>query len=803
MTDVREAAASLVEERPETRNALRTLLAADEDGTWEFEEVDVDSGTFGEIVSRGIVERRGDSYTLADRRAVRAALDGDEPAGDADLLPSLGLSVGHRNSALVLTLCGVLVLAFAVRTVPMVDDVLRGKTVLLAGNDPYLYWYWGRELLATGPPAFDVRGLQSLPGGLAVHDVLMVVFVWWTAASIGGGGDAVARVLAWYPPVAALITVVGAYLVAERLTDDRRVGIAAALLLAVTPSHAYRTALGFGDHHALEYVWITLAVVPLVALALGRTTAADDSRDGTAGERVDRRPARPVVAALLLAVGVAGSALNWRGGPFFLFPVAFYVFLEAVSAVRTDTSPLRRNRYLLAGLAGATALTLVGHLGLGWVEPFRGFAPALLLAGSGVVLGTAEVAHRLDLSTRVTAGAGVGGTVLFAAFAWFFVPDVQRATGQLIEYMTASGSSGIAETYSLFSGQLGTIVGPLFEFGLVFVLAFPYAGWATWKCWRRDRPGWLVPVAFFWYFLVLSTVQLRFTAPLALVTAPFAGLGFVHLAAAVDVAAPPRPFADGPGRDQSIDGTLRGDWRSLASVDRGTLATLVVLFLLVGSLGFLQTGIKMQQIAVEDSTYETGAAIDAYAERQGLAYPENYVLSSWGRNRAYNYLVNGESESYGYARRTYGAFLTSTSPDEWTTRLRERPVGFVLTTDRDLPRRAIGTRLHDHHGSRVEGVPGLAHYRLVSVAGGGSKKAFAVVPGANVTGSAPANSTVRLSTEVSVDGTTFTYRREVAVGSDGSYAVRVPYPGEYSVGNRTVTVSEEAVVEGRDAGSNG
>ncbi len=53
------------------------LAVDDEQDGWTFDDIPIDSGQFGELVSAGIVEKDGDEYRVADPDAVRAALNGD------------------------------------------------------------------------------------------------------------------------------------------------------------------------------------------------------------------------------------------------------------------------------------------------------------------------------------------------------------------------------------------------------------------------------------------------------------------------------------------------------------------------------------------------------------------------------------------------------------------------------------------------------------------------------------------------------------------------------------------------------
>ncbi len=88
----------------------------------------------------------------------------------------------------------------------------------------------------------------------------------------------------------------------------------------------------------------------------------------------------------------------------------------------------------------------------------------------------------------------------------------------------------------------------------------------------------------------------------------------------------------------------------------------------------VQVPVKTSQVLVEDGTYDAATAIEADAADRGLEYPENYVLSRWGQNRVYNYFVNGESRSYGYARQNYGPFVAATD-------LMRPTIGFPVESD--------------------------------------------------------------------------------------------------------------------------
>ncbi|WP_049895254.1 hypothetical protein [Halopiger xanaduensis] len=74
--------------------------------------------------------------------------------------------------------------------------------------------------------------------------------------------------------------------------------------------------------------------------------------------------------------------------------------------------------------------------------------------------------------------------------------------------------------------------------------------------------------------------------------------------------------------------------------------------------------------------------------------------------------------------------------------------------------------------------------------------AFAVVPGATITGTGESGATVTVESERTVSGERITYNRAVTIREDGSFAVTVPSSGTYTVGGDSVDVSTTAVIEG-------
>ncbi|WP_415380102.1 hypothetical protein [Halosimplex sp. TS25] len=789
--DDADAVANVLDERPELESPLKTALAIDEEtDAWTFEELPVDSGAFGELVSRGLIEQveDGEGYRVTDPRAARVALanDGRDELGTgggskgvSDRGPPLG---GDTLAAPVYTVDLTAVTAFAgailaviLARVYVYGSIFRDGAVVLSGNDPYHYRYWVEQVLAASGGAFNPSGLATLPRGILEGEPLFVATLWAFAVLFGGDATAAGWVLAWYPVLAAAITGGLTYLLTRAVTDDRRVALAAVLLLAITPAHAFRTSLGFADHHAFDYVWLLVTATALVRATppFGGETGGEAGGLGTGTLRDLHR----WTWAGLIAVGVVGQTLAWDAGPLFLVPLGGYVVARVFSDVRTGIRPVVTHGPTVAAIALAAGVVYAVHTVFDWHSATVAIVPVLLFLGVFVVVIAGELALRFELSVSAFASRLAALLIFGVVAVHTFVPDLSSSLVAGLQTILASRS--IAETQALLDADT---FGWLLLFGFVLVIAVPYLLWATVESYR-GASGWYLPVVYGWYLLGLTFFQVRFAGQLSMFVAVFAGLAFVHAAHVVDLTAPPVPFAD----ESETTPIELFEWRRVAQ--------LAVLFALIGSLGFVQVPVKMSQVVTDGGEYRTAAWMDDYADERSWEYPDNYVFSPWGQNRMFNYFVNGESRSDDYAQENYGRFVTSGDGSQWYKRLRNQ-AGFVVTTPAVVSKQSqIGTRLYRNHGSGTGAVPSLDHYRLVHIED--EFKVFTLVQGAVIEDVATPNSTVTARVNVTVSGESFTYTEQAAASASGGVFFRVPYPGTYQIGDDTVVVNESAVLNGK------
>jgi dolichyl-diphosphooligosaccharide--protein glycosyltransferase len=762
MNDAQEVAA-LLDERPDLEAPLEAILRVDEGAqSWTFDDLSVDSGRFGELVSRGVITKTEGGYQLANPQAVERALAGEtsgageKRAESSSVVSAVGRSLPTLpDRRLVVALGGALVFLVLLRVVFSFPLVFRDGAVVLSANDPYYYRYWVEQLLANP----DLT-LSSLPSPVAKGEPLYIAAMWIMAELLGGETTATGWLLAWFPVVSSLLSGLLVYLLTVTVTEDRRVGIASVLMLAVIAGHAFRTSLGFPDHHAFDYPWLGLTALSLAVIAVRERGQWGRAALGTVG----------------IATGVSAQVLAWEAGPLLVGAAGLSVAFLAIAWVHNNESPLNRGLPILLGTGIAAGLTWLVHTDLGWHTNVVASAPALLLAGSVGILLVTEAVFRFRPDARlatgavgVTGGIGVVGVALGLPEAWNTL--VSRVERSLLR------SDQIAEVQGLF----GDSVGWLLLFGFVLVLGIPYLLWGT----RRalSEPVWAVPVVYAWWFFGLSALQVRFVGEFATFAAVFAGLGFVHLAERIDVTRRPRPF------DPTIDGT------QLSMPSRQQAGTLVALFLLISGLGLLQVPIKTNQITTPAPMYETTAWMDEQANQPGWEGP-TYVFSEWSHNRMHNYFVNGNARSYGYARSNYVNFLNASNSTRWYERLRGR-VGFLVydTEFSNMGSESIAARLMAN-GSRTSNTSALAHYRAVYISSNGQYRVFRLVPGATLTGNASAESTIQARTEVQLARDSLSYVNQARTDVNGSYRIVVPYPGQYTVGEHEVTVSEAAVQNG-------
>ena len=811
MADAGTAAVDFLEERPDFEPILQEVITADADGPWVFDDIDCDSGNFGELVSREFVDSVDDGYRLTDRDAVRAALDGDgdtadddapgstdetSPLGVGEFKPlSLGVEdsitfvrarVAGDNGLFALLLVASLALVAVVRSLTY-DAVFRENHVVPTSNDPFHYFYWVNQLLAESPGYLDFPEIAAILGNRTSGEPFVYIIGWWATALLEVGPDSAGTVLALFPVVSSIVTAgILAWLV-HTVTGDQRVTVLTVFALALLPANFLYTHLGFYDHHHLDYIWFTLMAATLVWLA------RDASRRETLAHL--RNPLTWAVAALF---GVAsGSAmLTWNGAPLMLLAVAVYAAVALPSTLRADRPPLYTSFPLVAGLLAGTALGVGMHLWAGLQEFPVVLAPGLVAGGVLAVALVSEAASRAGQPPHIALGGAIGSGLAGTVVVGLAAPDLFARFSQRF-FSDLLGRGGIGETRGLFDPELSIHFGPFEQFGLFALVLFPALAYVTWQCLIRHEPVWLVPTSFAWTFLGLATIQRRFAAELSVFAAFFAAVGLVWALSRASLCRPLDCFG-GP-----TPVSIRLDRDSLF-VARTTAIVILLVLAVVASVLVFSTILSI--VPTTDSQYETAQWIADNSE------DDPYVLSQWDRNRMYNYIVWGGGDGYNYAEDTYWPLLNDDDPDAWYDNLtdaegidssheqRHDSVDYLVIEDNQARGILIDVgygQLFQLYGSALEEFDGLSHYRLVYVSKEESHTVFEPVRGAVIEGTADPSTVVEVTTPVELEHAEFEYVRRTTADANGTYEVRVPYPGTYETStNSTATVTEGDVENG-------
>lgn len=830
MSDARDAVAAFLDEYPELEGTIEELVALDDEGSWTFDDVPCDSGSFGEIVSREFVESFEDGYQLVDREAARTALrgepldpedrtEGKEGTGlvarlsssitGSDALPVTGGGRSERpglqgrlrhtvNLQFWVPLVTTLVFLVVMRTI-IFRSVFREKFVVFSGNDPYHYRHHVDQLLAASPGLLDFSGISGVLGGRSTGEPFMYVLGWWLTRLVEGTPATSGYALAWLPVIAAVVVGVSVTWMALAVTEDERIAVLSLLAFALTPAHALYSGIGFFDHHAFDYVWLVVMAATLVWLARAV------ERRGPTGHL--RRPGTWLVTTVFgLACGAA--MLTWNGAPLLLLGLVLYAVLRPASAVRTGNSPLRTNLPVVVGLGTATVMTHLLHSTAGWQEPAVVYAPALVLVGVVGVSVLSELVIRRGGEPwwvlAASAGVGLGAT----AGTWLLTPGIfRRFRGRFLRSLL--GRDSAAETQSLFQPELALTFNPIQYFGLLLLFVLPALALVTRKCVEGHEPRWLVLTSYGWATFGLSVIQIRFTGQLSPFASVFAAVGLVWALSTVGLCRPLNCFR----RRTDISLQFRAGIRNVNKA-----AYLSFVLMIVIAVGIVFTIGILNSVTIDDQQYESAAWISENGDAEG-----GFVLSHWGRNRMYNYFSWGGGDGYSFAQTDYDEFLASEDPDRWyswlvnpenhlvksfdsvrTTRiLANRPDGEVVQPDYRFAeaKTRVDYVVFDEHRIGQEfpyeaWINAVGQFQLVYLSESDRVSVFKTVEGAMVTGQAGPGTTVEVTTDIEISGYEYTYTRQAAVDSDGEFAVRVAYPGTYTVGNRSVDVSSANVNDG-------
>jgi dolichyl-diphosphooligosaccharide--protein glycosyltransferase len=790
---------TFLDEHNDGETVLEHLLAVDgEEETWEFSDLELDSGTFGEVVSAGVVEKVDEEYQLANRQAVSAVVTGEEVAEPEDA--DAGFDVGYElDYTRVGAMVGALLIIVLTRTIHYRSVFMNGR-VVSPGNDPYFFRYWQEQLLAEASSPLSLQVLVNPPwdDGSFNQRPLTHATNWWFAELLGGDQWAADFVAAWLPIVFTILLAIVVYYLALVLTEDVRVGVASVLFLALAPVHAVYTGLGLLHHRYNQYLWFGLILLTLVWLATDvkeRRTAVEPGQ--AVRDHLAERKTWGVAA--LFGLAFAFWTHSWGGSLEFFVPLCIYAGLRVCMDVREGISPGRANLPLVAGFGFGATLAIGLHLALSWHGLPAPLLSVVTFGAAAALVGIGEFWHRRELTARKLLTTEVVLAVVGVIVVTVFLAMSSDLVERIVNTLTASAPEWqtSVQSESMYSTEQFVIFGPIAQIGLEFYIALGALAWCIALVYREYEPGWLALAVVTLHYVVLSGIMVRFAGRLVIAMAVFGGLGLVFALSRLDLIRDPELLAEGGSspRDVVPDSETRQPF-GVPSPQRGTMVVVVCVLIFGASLVFLPT--QMNQIGHDPADVGTASEIADHAESLNRDHPDNHVLATWETYRMYNYFVSGESESERLGRYGYTPLFRD---EDIEGRLKgyTDSIGYLVLTEPsiDIPAEQEQPRLTDQLGLPDDRFNSLEQYRLIALDDDHGIAVFAVVPGATVALTGDGGEQVRIATTVTDDGRSFTYARNATLDSNGTATVTVPYPGRYSVGDRTIEITEADVRNNR------
>ena len=223
-------------------------------------------------------------------------------------------------------------IALYIRTIPKAGVFLSNGFVRFGGNDPWYHLRNVEVIVHNFPhmPWFDAY--TSYPNGYPqlfapLFDMLLATIIW--VLGLGNPSqDLIYKVCAYYPAFLGALVVIPTYF-AAKWVFDRRVGLLAAILVAIAPGQFLsRSMIGFNDHHIAETLFSTItAMFIIMALKIAREhpITFENFRNGNFESL---KPALPYL--VLSGVALGAYSLAWVGAIFFCFIIGIYLTVQHI-----------------------------------------------------------------------------------------------------------------------------------------------------------------------------------------------------------------------------------------------------------------------------------------------------------------------------------------------------------------------------------------------------------------------------------------------------------------------------------------
>jgi len=216
------------------------------------------------------------------------------------------------------------------------DSVLGGTFVRFGGNDPWYNMRIVENTLHNFPhriyyDAYTYYPYGTVKGFAPLFDYLLAAIIWMIG--LGSpfatlGQESIDVIGAWYPAVLGALTVIPVYFIGKEVWN-RNAGLLAAALIAILPGQFLsRSILGFTDHHVLETLLSTTAILFFI-MALKAAKSSEITfysivkKDWTVLKR-------PIIYSILAGIFLGSLQLAWIGAPLIMFVLIVYAIVQYI-----------------------------------------------------------------------------------------------------------------------------------------------------------------------------------------------------------------------------------------------------------------------------------------------------------------------------------------------------------------------------------------------------------------------------------------------------------------------------------------
>ncbi|WP_440953194.1 oligosaccharyl transferase, archaeosortase A system-associated [Methanococcoides sp. FTZ1] len=435
-------------------------------------------------------------------------------------------------------------IALYIRTIPDASVFISADFVRFGGNDPWYHLRNVENILHNFPQMLWFDAYTNYPYGTEqifapLFDMTLATIIW----ILGFGSpsqDLINTVCVYYPAFLGALLVIPTYFTAKWVFDDRKIGLLAAILIAIAPGQFLsRSMMGFNDHHISETLLSTITAMFLImALKTSRKNVFSfediKNRDLTSFKRT-------LPYFVLTGLGLSAYMTAWTGGVFFAFIIGVYIAIQHILDHMNNRST---DHLAVAGIV-VFAIALVAVLitpqlgGYGKSLPIKG-----LLAGIfafPILTGLSLTFKKRDLNKYYYPGSILLLSIMGILMAKLLLPSVYSLIIRVSSFfLTSGGALTIAEASPLLSsgGQfsLAPFWGNFTTLGYISLIAIIYLGYEAFKKNNTPERTFLLVWTFMiiWAMLQQNRFAYYYSVNAAILSA-FVGIKILELAGWTDL----------------------------------------------------------------------------------------------------------------------------------------------------------------------------------------------------------------------------------------------------------------------------